>query len=101
MYGSEQAITQRESRVIEIPDGWGSQASLVAGMGPALLFAAVHSIGAGLLMGQSFSFVLFALVWDTPLFRPGSVRCTISARPAWFPVASCSSAMQPRRRARI
>jgi hypothetical protein len=37
-------------------------ASLVAGLGPALLFAAVHAIGAGVLMGQSFPFVLFALV---------------------------------------
>lgn len=37
-------------------------ASLVSGMGPALLFAAVHAIGAGVLMGQSFPFVLFALV---------------------------------------
>ena len=37
-------------------------ASLVAGMGPALLFAAIHAIGAGVLMGQSFSFTLFALV---------------------------------------
>ena len=37
-------------------------ASLVAGMGPALLFAAIHAVGAGVLMGQSFSFTLFALV---------------------------------------
>ena len=37
-------------------------ASLVSGMGPALLFAAVHAIGAGVLMGQSFPFTLFALV---------------------------------------
>jgi len=36
--------------------------SLVAGMGPALLFAAVHSVGAGLLMGMSFNFALFALL---------------------------------------
>jgi cyclic-di-AMP phosphodiesterase PgpH len=36
--------------------------SLVAGMGPALLFAAVHAIGAGILMGMSFPFALFALV---------------------------------------
>jgi putative nucleotidyltransferase with HDIG domain len=37
-------------------------ASLVAGMGPALLFAAVHAMGVGILMGMSFSFTLFALV---------------------------------------
>ncbi len=46
-----------------IPFAAGSiVASLVAGMGPALLFAAVLAIGAGMLMGQSFPFVLFALV---------------------------------------
>ena len=37
-------------------------ACLVAGIGPAMLFSAVHAIGAGVLMGQSFAFVLFALV---------------------------------------
>jgi cyclic-di-AMP phosphodiesterase PgpH len=35
---------------------------LVAGMGPALLFSAVHAIGSGILMGMSFPFALFALV---------------------------------------
>src|SRR5215471_14073496 len=46
-----------------IPFAAGSiMASLVAGMGPALLFAAVHAIGSGVLMGQSFSFTLFALL---------------------------------------
>ncbi len=50
-------------------------ASLVAGMGPALLFAAVHAIGGGLLMGQSFSFVLFALVGSLAgIFGLGKVR---------------------------
>jgi putative nucleotidyltransferase with HDIG domain len=37
-------------------------ASLVAGMGPALLFAAIHSVDAGILMGQSFTFIVFALI---------------------------------------
>jgi cyclic-di-AMP phosphodiesterase PgpH len=36
--------------------------SLVAGMGPALLVALVHSIGVGVLMGLSFPFALFAVV---------------------------------------
>ena len=36
--------------------------SLVAGMGPALLVALVFSIGAGVLMGLSFPFALFAVV---------------------------------------
>ena len=36
--------------------------SLVAGMGPALLVALVHSVGAGVLMGLSFPFALFAVV---------------------------------------
>jgi len=36
--------------------------SLVAGMGPALLVALVHAIGAGVLMGLSFPFTLFAVV---------------------------------------
>ncbi|MGE5275356.1 MAG: HD family phosphohydrolase [Acidobacteriota bacterium] len=50
-------------------------ASLVAGMGPALLFAAVHAVGAGLLMGQSFSFVLFALLGSLAgIFGVGKVR---------------------------
>jgi len=37
-------------------------ASLIAGMGPALLFAAASAVGAGILMGQSFPFALYALV---------------------------------------
>lgn len=49
--------------------------SLVAGMGPALLFASVHAIGAGVLMGQSFSFTLFALVGSLAgIFGIGKVR---------------------------
>ena len=36
--------------------------SLVAGMGPALLVALVHAIGAGVLMGLSFPFTVFAVV---------------------------------------
>ena len=36
--------------------------SLVAGMGPALLVALVHSIGVGVLMGLSFPFALFSVV---------------------------------------
>ena len=36
--------------------------SLVAGMGPALLVALVQAVGGGVLMGQSFSFALFAMV---------------------------------------
>jgi putative nucleotidyltransferase with HDIG domain len=49
--------------------------SLVAGMGPALLFSAVQSIGAGLLMGQSFPFVLFALVGSLAgIFGLGKLR---------------------------
>lgn len=36
--------------------------SLVAGMGPALLVALVHAVGAGVLMGVSFPFTLFAVV---------------------------------------
>jgi len=35
---------------------------LVAGMGPALLVALVHAVGAGVLMGLSFPFTLFAVV---------------------------------------
>ena len=50
-------------------------AGLVAGMGPALLFAAVHAIGAGVLMGQSFSFVLYALVGSLAgIFGIGRLR---------------------------
>lgn len=50
-------------------------ASLVAGMGPALLFAAVHAMGAGVLMGQSFSFTLFALVGSVAgVFALGRLR---------------------------
>ena len=36
--------------------------SLVAGMGPALLVALIHAVGAGVLMGLSFPFALFAIV---------------------------------------
>ena len=59
-----------------IPFAAGSiMASLVAGMGPALLFAAVHAIGAGILMGQSFPFVLFALVGSLAgIFGMGKLR---------------------------
>jgi len=59
-----------------IPFAAGSiMASLVAGMGPALLFAAVHAAGAGVLMGQSFSFVLFALVGSLAgIFGLGKLR---------------------------
>jgi putative nucleotidyltransferase with HDIG domain len=50
-------------------------ASLVSGMGPALLFAAVHAIGSSVLMGQSFSFVLFALVGSLAgIFSLGKLR---------------------------
>lgn len=50
-------------------------ASLVAGMGPALLFAAVNGVGAGILMGQSFPFALFALVGSLAgIFGTGKVR---------------------------
>jgi hypothetical protein len=49
--------------------------TLVAGMGPALLFAAVSAVGAGLLMGQSFGFALFALVGSLAgIFGLGKVR---------------------------
>jgi putative nucleotidyltransferase with HDIG domain len=59
-----------------IPFAAGSiMASLVAGMGPALLFSAVHAIGAGVLMGQSFPFVLFALVGSLAgIFGLGKLR---------------------------
>ena len=59
-----------------IPFAAGSiVAGLVAGMGPALLFAVVHAVGGGLLMGQSFSFVLFALVGSLAgIFGVGKVR---------------------------
>jgi hypothetical protein len=50
-------------------------ASLVAGMGPALLFAAANAVGAGVLMGQSFPFALFALVGSLAgIFGTGKVR---------------------------
>lgn len=50
-------------------------ASLVAGMGPALLFAALHSISAGILMGQSFTFVVFALIGSLAgIFGLGKLR---------------------------
>src|SRR5262249_12775721 len=46
-----------------IPFAAGSiMASLVAGMGPALLFAAILSICAAVLIRQSFAFCLFALL---------------------------------------
>jgi hypothetical protein len=59
-----------------IPFAAGSiMTSLVAGMGPALLFAAVHAIGAGVLMGQSFPFVLFALIGSLAgIFGLGKLR---------------------------
>jgi putative nucleotidyltransferase with HDIG domain len=59
-----------------IPFAAGSiMTSLVAGMGPALLFASIHSIGAGVLMGQSFPFALFALLGSlTGLFALRRVR---------------------------
>ncbi len=59
-----------------IPFAAGSiMASLVAGMGPALLFAAIHAIGAGVLMGQSFGFTLFALLGSLAgIFSLGRVR---------------------------
>jgi putative nucleotidyltransferase with HDIG domain len=50
-------------------------ASLIAGMGPALLFAAASAVGAGVLMGQSFPFALFALVGALAgIFATGKVR---------------------------
>jgi len=50
-------------------------ASLIAGMGPALLFAAASAVGAGVLMGQSFPFALFALVGSLAgIFATGKVR---------------------------
>src|SRR5262249_45592371 len=46
-----------------------------AGMGPALLFAAVQSVGAGVLMGQSFPFALFAIVGSLAgIFALGKLR---------------------------
>jgi len=49
--------------------------SLVAGMGPALLFAAVQSVGAGVLMGQSFPFALFSIVGSLAgIFAMGKLR---------------------------
>ena len=81
-------------------------ASLVAGMGPALLFAAVHAMGAGLLMGQSFPFVLFALpgpwpassAWESCARAASCSRWEASSRPptsSRFP-RSRSSAAEPR-----
>ncbi len=50
-------------------------AGLISGMGPALLFAAVNAVGAGVLMGQSFPFALFALVGSLAgIFVTGKVR---------------------------
>lgn len=50
-------------------------AGLVSGMGPALLFAAANAVGAGILMGQSFPFALFALVGSVAgIFAVGKVR---------------------------
>jgi len=50
-------------------------ASLVAGMGPALLFAAVQAVGAGVLMGQSFPFMLFVLLGSLAgIFGIGKLR---------------------------
>jgi putative nucleotidyltransferase with HDIG domain len=50
-------------------------AGLVSGMGPALLFAAANAVGAGVLMGQSFPFALFALVGSLAgIFAVGKVR---------------------------
>jgi hypothetical protein len=49
--------------------------SLVAGMGPALLVALVFSIGAGVLMGLSFPFALFAVVGSLAgIYGLGKVR---------------------------
>jgi cyclic-di-AMP phosphodiesterase PgpH len=49
--------------------------SLVAGMGPALLVALVFSIGAGVLMGLSFPFALFAVVGSLAgIYGLGRVR---------------------------
>jgi hypothetical protein len=50
-------------------------ASLVAGVGPALLLAGAQAIGSGVLMGQSFPFVLFALVGSLAgMFGLGKLR---------------------------
>jgi len=50
-------------------------AGLVSGMGPALLFAAANAVGAGVLMGQSFPFALFALVGSLAgIFAVGKLR---------------------------
>ena len=49
--------------------------SLVAGMGPALLVALVFAIGAGVLMGLSFPFALFAVVGSLcGIYGLGKVR---------------------------
>src|SRR6476659_3429636 len=50
-------------------------AGLVSGFGPALLFASANAVGAGVLMGQSFPFALFALVGSLAgIFAAGKVR---------------------------
>ena len=44
-------------------------------MGPALLVAIVHAVGAGVLMGLSFPFALFALVGSLAgIYGLGKVR---------------------------
>ena len=49
--------------------------SLVAGMGPALLFVAVQAVGVGVLMGQSFPFALFTIVGSLAgIFALGRLR---------------------------
>ena len=49
--------------------------SLVAGMGPALLVALVHAVGAGVLMGLSFPFALFSVVGSLAgIYGLGKVR---------------------------
>jgi hypothetical protein len=49
--------------------------SLVAGMGPALLVALVHAVGAGVLMGLSFPFALFSVVGSLAgIYGMGKVR---------------------------
>ena len=49
--------------------------SLVAGMGPALLVALVHAVGAGVLMGMSFPFALFSVVGSLAgIYGLGKVR---------------------------
>ncbi len=49
--------------------------SLIAGMGPALLVALVHAVGAGVLMGLSFPFALFSVVGSLAgIYGLGKVR---------------------------